>query len=70
MAYLQVQASDLGASLMPVLSDVNIFWRPQKLMHSVSYAACDVANALVDHPLLFGVWHAYKHCLLRVHAVF
>ena len=39
-------------------------------MHSVSYVACDAASALQKHPVLFGVWHAYKHCLLRVHEVF
>ena len=70
IAYLQKQVQELQVGLLPLLVDVNIFWRLHKLMHSVSYVACDAASALQKHPVLFGVWHAYKHCLLRVHEVF
>jgi len=70
MAYVQQQAAQLGASLTPVLCDVNIFWRIAKLLFSESYMHLDVHAALASTPLVFGVWHCYVHCVRRVWAVF
>ena len=70
MAYVQREAAKLGASLSPVLCDVNIFWRIAKFLFSESYVHLDVHAALASTPLVFGMWHCYVHCVRRVWAVF
>ena len=53
------------AHTMPLLVDVDIFYRIMKLMLSETWAAYPVRTALARRPLLFGVWHGYNHCVTR-----
>jgi hypothetical protein len=54
----------------PLLSDVNIFYRTLKLMYGVTFSEHNVRGVMDKVPLLFGVWHAYAHCVKRCYAVF
>jgi len=40
------------------------------MMYSVSYLEADTQFALRQHPLVFGAWHCYVHCVKRVWTVF
>ena len=53
------------AHTMPLLVDVDIFYRIMQLMLSKTWAAYPVWMTLAGHPLLFGVWRGYKHCVTR-----
>ena len=53
------------AHTMPLLSDVDIFYRIMKLLLSETWAAYPVWMALAGRPLLVGVWRGYKHCVTR-----
>jgi hypothetical protein len=55
---------------VPVLGDVNVYYRTLRCLYSVNYVDCNARHALKDHPLLFGVWHGYAHCLRRLYATF
>ena len=48
---------------MPLLCDVKIFHAIQKLLYSQVMADFDVHAFLSNNPLLFGMWHLFKHCL-------
>lgn len=70
LAYLQRETAKLRLLLAPVLCDVNIFWRIQRMLYSQSYVHLDVHAGLGSMPIIFGVWHCYVHCIRRVWAVF
>lgn len=53
-----------------LLVDVNIFYRICKLMYSASFIDFNVRLALANVDLIFGVWHAYAHCVKRLRLVF
>ena len=55
---------------LPLLVDENIYYRVFKLMHGISTAGFDVAQWLCSVPLIYGVWHPYKYCLLAVYRAF
>ena len=55
---------------MPLLVDENIFYRVFKLMHGISTSGWDVRQWLCSLPLLYGVWHPYKYCVLAVYRAF
>ena len=46
---------------VPVLMDVNPYWRIMKLLYSRSTIAYNVHNSLHRIPPLFGIWHVYKY---------
>ena len=50
---------------LPLLVDVDIFYRIMKLMLSETWVAYPLRQYLQGHPLLFGVWHGYKQCVTR-----
>ena len=56
--------------VLPLLVDENIHYRILRLMYSSSLRRWDVAHVLRKVPVVFGVWHAYKHTLLVVHRAF
>ena len=58
-----------GHQLM-LLVDENIHYRVLRLMYSGSLATYAMGRYLADVPLLYGVWHAYKHTLTVVYRVF
>ncbi len=47
-----------------------MYYRTLRCLYSVNYMDCNAWHALKDHPLLFGVWHGYAHCLRRLYAMF
>ena len=51
---------------LPLLVDENIHYRVLRLMYSTTFAAYDMRRYLADVPLVYGIWHAYKHTLLVV----
>ena len=55
---------------MPLVVDENIHYRMLKFMHAQSSAAYDVRLWLRDLPVLYGVWHPYKYCVLAVYRTF
>jgi len=57
-------------SPMPLVMDVNLYYRILKLIHAEGYARWDVRAFLQYCPVLHGVWHAYKHCCLKVFHAF
>ena len=61
-------ARDLAA--LPLLLDVNIFWRVQKLLYSRGFVTSSVQLAVRDLPLVFGAWHGYVHCVKRTFRTF
>ena len=70
MAYCRRSMVTVGAVQMPVMSDVNIFGRLNKMMLSSTFDQYDVGEGLNKHPLLMGVWHSYVHCLKKVYSAF
>ena len=50
----------------PVLVDENIHYRLHKLAWSEPFLRWDVAQFMQVVPPLFGVWHAYKYCVIQV----
>ena len=56
-------ATVVAPFVVPMLLDINLHNRVTKLMVSHTYAEWDLAAWLGDTPLLFGIWHAYKHTL-------
>ena len=50
----------------PVLVDENIHYRLHKLAWSEPFLRWDVPRYLEVVPPLFGVWHAYKYCVIQV----
>ena len=50
----------------PVLVDENIHYRLHKLAWSEPFLRWDVPQFLQVVPPLFGVWHAYKYCVIQV----
>ena len=52
--------------MSPVLVDENIHYRLHKLAWSEPFLRWDVLQFLKVVPPLFGVWHAYKYCVIQV----
>ena len=55
---------------MPLLVDENIHYRLLKLMHGTASATYDVRLWMCSLPVLYGVWHPYKYCVLAVYRAF
>ena len=55
---------------LPLLVDENIHYRVLRLLYSGAMVRYDVARYLSEVPLLYGVWHAYKHTLTVVYRAF
>jgi hypothetical protein len=58
------------ALIVPILLDVNPYYRIIKAVYGASNVGLNIAGALHRHPLLFGVWHPYAHTLKRTRAAF
>lgn len=46
---------------LPLLLDENIHYRVMRLLHSTSHKDVDVGDWLSRVPVLYGIWHPYKH---------
>ena len=55
---------------MPLVVDENIHYRVLKLMYGSATRSFDVALWLGSLPILYGVWHPYKYCLMAVYRMF
>jgi hypothetical protein len=55
---------------MPLLVDENIHYRVLRMLYSAPFAAFDMHRYLADVPLVYGIWHAYKHTLTVVYRVY
>ena len=55
---------------LPVLCDIDIYWRFLKMAYGASYLDLNVRALLKQHPLNFGVWHAYKQAVGEVYYAF
>ena len=55
---------------LPLLVDENIHYRLLRLMYSSHLQHCDVGDVLQRVPLVYGVWHAYKHTVVCVYRAF
>ena len=55
---------------MPLLVDENIHYRVLRMLYSAPFAPFDMHRYLEDVPLVYGVWHAYKHTLTVVYRVY
>lgn len=53
--------------VLPLLVDENIHYRVLRMLYSPAFAEYDVHAYLKDVPLIYGIWHAYKHTLLVVY---
>ena len=53
----------IGQATLPVLMDINIFWRVMKLTYHRSTPGVALRPALSRICPLFGLWHAYKQCI-------
>jgi hypothetical protein len=56
--------------ITPLLVDVNVYYRIQKLLYIDSYLPLNVRGALRQQPLVFGLWHGYAHCVKRTFMLF
>jgi hypothetical protein len=55
---------------MPLLVDENIHYRVLRLLYGRPFQKYDVHRYLRRLPLLFGIWHAYKHTVTVLYRVF
>jgi hypothetical protein len=55
---------------MPLLVDENIHYRLLRMMHAEGTQDYDVRDWLSRIPLLFGIWHGYKHTLMVLYRAF
>ena len=49
---------------------MNIHYRLLKLMHGSSMANYDFSLWMCDLPVIYGVWHPFKYCVLAVYRCF
>lgn len=61
--FTALHAQQNHATAIPLLLDVNPYYRLLKGCYSVTNADLNIAGALRRTPLLFGAWHAYAHCV-------
>ena len=57
-------------SLNPLLLDINIYYRILKASYSLTHFHLNLPHSLHYFPPVFGVWHAYSHCVRRTCAMF
>ena len=55
---------------LPLLVDENVHYRLLRMMYATSFETYDVRRYLGDVPLVYGIWHAYKHTLLVVYRAY
>ena len=55
---------------LPLLVDENIHYRVARMLYGKPYVHWAVGGLLREVPLLYGVWHAYKHTLTIVYRTY
>ena len=56
--------------VVPVLCDENIHYRICKMMYGEKTTGWNVELFLRSHPILYGLWHAYKFCITQTFRTF
>jgi len=69
LQHLRFQVSP-QTTVLPMLVDINVFYRVAKACYALSHAHLLLPVALHFHPMLFACWHCYAHCVQRVHTLF
>ena len=54
----------------PILVDVNVYYRILKMLYHRDVVPLNLRGACENHPLVFGLWHAYAHCVKRTFVTF
>ena len=65
-----LESQQVVRKTMPLLMDVNIYYRLLKLLYHKKLLRFNVRGAMSQHPLVFGIWHAYAHCVKRTFTMF
>ena len=65
-----VDVQQFTGRVLPLLVDENIHYRVLRLLYSNSLIKWNVAQVLKQVPLIYGIWHAYKHTLVVVFRAF
>ena len=65
-----IEMQRCSGKIMPILLDVNVYYRLLKLMYHGDVVSLNLRGAMQQHPLVFGLWHAYAHCVKRTFMVF
>eukprot|EP00667_Euglena_gracilis_P020534 EG_transcript_22263 len=65
---LQLQAR--SGRQLPLLVDENIHYRILRLLYSAPALRFRMGEHLANVPLLYGIWHAYKHTVTVVYRAF
>jgi hypothetical protein len=55
---------------MPSAISFHPYYRVLKRMYSVAHVHQNVREAMRNTPMMFGVWHAYAHCVRKTHETF
>ena len=58
-----VDLQEYTGNPLPLLVDENIHYRVARLLYGSPYKEWHLAKKLQNVPVLYGVWHAYKHTL-------
>ena len=61
--FMKMVASHTAAP-MPLLVDINLWYRVQRLMYNPEFVAWEVEAVLDRMPPVFAMWHAYKHAVM------
>ena len=56
--------------MVPFLIDMKIFYALLKMSYGPSCAPWHVDQFLLGHPLMYGMWHAYKYSVEMTHKAF
>ena len=56
--------------VMPIVVDVNVYYRIVKMLYHKDLISVNIRGAFREHPLVFGLWHAYAHCVKRTFVIF
>ena len=55
---------------VPLLVDMKIHFALLKLCYGAAYVPWNVPQLLLGFPLVYGVWHSYKHCVELIYRAF
>ena len=65
-----LELQEHSQQVLPVLCDENIHYRLLRLMYLAPLQGWDVGRLLSRVPLVYGVWHGYKHTLTVMYRAF
>ncbi len=66
----EVVRTQTGRPTMPLLVDINLWYRMVKMVYARNMQRWDVRHFLKGLPVLYGVWHPYKYTISMVYRQF